>query len=194
MTPAKGAKEQVGTPLSLPKPTTVRFLKPFSDPSSTFWFAKLKGHFKKLLFFQKHCDVILWCVSGKWGEKRKRFNRQKSRQDLEQTTNCSIERRKFSPRVWNMGLSQTSKTDGERCHVRLWKSRKAPSAQIPRPPYPLTDAGHTAQGEERGLSSVFRRLLFKSSWANSEGPWSSLRIFLGFKACKGSSTVIKSRV
>ena len=193
MTPAKGAKEQVGTPLSLPKPTTVRFLKPFSDPSSTFWFAKLKGHFKKLLFFQKHCDVILWCVSGKWGEKRKRFNRQKSRQDLEQTTNCSIERRKFSPRVWNMSLSQASQTDGERCRVWLRKSRKAPSA-----PDSLTTlssvAGHTAQGEERGLSSVFRRLLFKSSWANSEGPWSSLRIFLGFKACKGSSTVIKSRV
>ena len=45
MMPPKGAEEQFGTPLSLPKPTTIRLLKPFSDPTSTFRNAELKGHF-----------------------------------------------------------------------------------------------------------------------------------------------------
>lgn len=41
----KGAEEEFGIPLSLPKPATIRFLKPFLDPSSTFQSVKLKGCF-----------------------------------------------------------------------------------------------------------------------------------------------------
>ena len=55
-----------------------RFLRPFLDPSRSFQFAKVKGHFKKTFFFFSRNTVILWHVSGKSGDNRERFDGEKS--------------------------------------------------------------------------------------------------------------------